>query len=133
MPLNRSDRMTNLGELQLQVLDIVGRLQAASVYDVLAAFAEDVRPRYTTVLTVLRALEKKGLVSHTTRDRSYIYRPTEESANVRPRLVSDLVQRVFGGSPQDLVAALLDTDAVTPEVLRELEALVKGRETRHRD
>ena len=128
MARSRSDRMTDLGELQLQVLDAVSRLKEASVYDVQDAFAADERPRYTTILTVLRALEKKGLVSHTTRHRAFIYRPTEASATVRRQLVGNLLERVFGGSPRDLVAALLDTDSVTPEVLRELRQLIGDKE-----
>jgi len=128
MPRNRSNRMTGLGELQLQVLDILDRLEEGSVYDVLDAFPGAECPRYTTVLTVLRSLEKQSLVSHTTRDRSHVFRPTAASGQVRQRLLGDLLQRVFGGSPRDLVAALLDGDAVTPEALAELKRLIAQRE-----
>lgn len=126
--MQRSNRITDMGELQLDVLDRLSRLGEGTVYDVLDQFPPRQRPRYTTVLTVLRNLEKKGLATHRTRDRTYVFRPTDGATEVRSRLLKDVLQRVFGGSPKDLMAALLDVDAVTPEVLVELRALIAERE-----
>ena len=130
MDTSRRNRIAELGELQLATLDALKAIGEGTIYDVLERFPERGRPRYTTVLTVLRGLEEKGLVTHRTEGRTYIFRPTERAAQVRGRLISDVVERVFGGSPTNLVAALLDTEAVTPEVLAELRALLdeKGDE-----
>jgi len=113
-----------MGELQLDVFEALCKLEEGTVYEVLDQFARSRRPRYTTVLTVLRSLEQKGLVTHRTRERTYIFRPTVEAAEVRRRVLRDVLERVFGGSPRELVAALLDDEAVTGEVLSELKALV---------
>ncbi|HJN18302.1 MAG TPA: BlaI/MecI/CopY family transcriptional regulator [Armatimonadota bacterium] len=121
----RSDRITDLGELQLDVLDALGRIGEGTVYDVLDAFPEDERPRYTTALTVLKALEKKGLVTHRTEDRAFVFRPAIEPGEVRTQLLGDVLKRVFRGSPGALVASLLDTEAVTPDVLDELKSLIE--------
>jgi BlaI family penicillinase repressor len=124
----RRDRMGDVGELQLLVLDALTELGEGTVYDVLARLGEGHRPRYTTVLTVLRALEEKGLVTHQAQGRAHLFRPTTEAAQVRQRLLGHLLTRAFGDSPQALVATLLDVDQVTPEVLRELKALIAARE-----
>ncbi len=124
----RSNRITGIGELQLAVLDALCELGEGNVYDVCDRFSEEQRPRYTTVLTVLRTLEQKGLVEHRTCDRTYIFRPTVDATQVRGRVLCDVLERVFGGSARDLVAALLDVDAVTPEVLSELKALITAQE-----
>lgn len=124
----RKDRMGDLGELQLLVLDALTELGEGTVYDVLARLGEGHRPRYTTVLTVLRALEEKGLATHQARGRAHLFRPTPEAAQVRQRLLGHLLTRAFGGSPRALVATLLDADEVTPEVLQELRALLAARE-----
>jgi BlaI family penicillinase repressor len=126
--MQRSNRITGMGELQLDVLDKLCQLGEGTVYDVLEAFPARQRPRYTTVLTVLRNLEKKGLATHRTQHRTYVFRPTDGATEVRSRLLEDVLERVFGGSPKDLMAALLDVDAVTPEVLQELRALIAERE-----
>ena len=129
----RSDRITDLGELQLDVLDALGRVEEGTVYDVLNAFPEDERPRYTTALTVLKALERKGLVTHRTEDRAFVFRPAVEPKTVRTQLLGDVLKRVFRGSPRALVGSLLDTDAVTPEVLEELKSLIEAKEGEDND
>ena len=129
----RSNRITGMGELQLQVFDILYELGEGTVYEVQDKFPEAERPRYTTVLTVLRSLEKKGLAAHHTEDRTYIFRPTVSSSEVRRGLLEEVLARAFDGSPRDLVAALLDVDAVTPEVLGEVRALIMSSEVADND
>jgi len=120
----RSNRITEMGELQLEVFETLAELGEATVYDVLAAFPEERRPKYTTVLTVLRALEEKGLATHRREGRTYVFAPVVSDREVRGQLLGDVMQRVFGGSPKRLMAALLDDEAVTPDVVRELRALL---------
>ena len=128
MAPTRSNRITSIGELQLAVLDLLTQLEEGTVYDVLEQFPKRQAPRYTTVLTVLRNLEQKGLVAHRTEGRTYVFRPTKQAARVRGHVLGDVLSRVFGGSPEDLMVTLLDSDAVTPEVLGELRALIEDRE-----
>jgi BlaI family penicillinase repressor len=133
MGAERHNRLTSLGELQLDVLDRLSKLGEGTVYDMLVEFGEGERPRYTTVLTVLRNLEEKGLVTHRTRDRAYVFSPAVDASHVRRNLVRDILNRVFDGSPRDLVAALVDVEEVTPEVLDELKALIAERELQDDD
>jgi predicted transcriptional regulator len=123
----RRNRISELGELQLEVLGILDRLGEATVYDVLDQFPEDRRPRYTTVLTVLRRLDRKGLATYRTRERTHVFRSSGGAQKARHQVLREVLDRVFGGSPQDLMAALLDVGAATPEVLDELQALIAAR------
>ena len=133
MPKGRQARITELGELQLQALDRLSQLGEGTVYDVLDQFPPKQRPRYTTMLTVLRSLEKRGLVEHRTESRSHVFRPTVEPRRVRGQMLMDVLGRAFSGSPRSMVATLLDTEAVTPEVLDELKGLIAEREARGDD
>jgi len=130
----RSDRLTGLGELQLQVLEVLERIGEGTVYEVMAQFPEAQRPKYTTVLTVLRSLEKKGLAAHRSEGRTFVFRPATEAGQVRSQVLRDVLTRVFGGSHSELVVSLLDSDEVTAEELAEIRRLVarKGREGRAR-
>ena len=128
MAASRSNTIVEMGELQLQVLDRLTSLGEGTVYDVLDQFHDGHRPRYTTVLTVLRGLEHKGLVTHRTHNRAYIFRPTDEAGQVRRRVVRSVLDRVFGGSPQAMMAALLDTDSITPETLEQLKDIIAQRQ-----
>jgi predicted transcriptional regulator len=103
-------------------------LGEGTVYDVQAQFPARRRPKYTTLLTVLRTLEQKGLAVHRTQERTYVFRPAVEQQELRRSVLRDVLGRVFAGSPKDLVAALLDVDEVTPEVLAEMKAMIAARE-----
>ncbi|MEA3401947.1 MAG: BlaI/MecI/CopY family transcriptional regulator [Armatimonadota bacterium] len=131
--MTRSNRITEMGELQLDVFERLAELGEAAVYDVLEAFDEERRPKYTTVLTVLRALEEKGLATHRTEGRTYVFEPVVSAGHVRRQLLRSVMERVFGGSPKRLMAALLDDEAVTPDVMRELRALLEETEGAHDD
>ena len=125
---NRTNRLADLGELQLQVLEFLSGREEGTVYDLLEDFPPRERPRYTTVATVLKALEKKGLVAHRAHGRQYVFRAVVNVGEVKRGLVRDMLGRVFRGSPRDLVATLFDAEAVTPEIARELRALLEEHE-----
>jgi BlaI family transcriptional regulator, penicillinase repressor len=128
MVARRGQRPTEVGELQLQALEALGRLGRGTVYQVLEQFPEEVRPRYTTMLTVLRSLERRGLVAHDTADRAYVFRPLVEPRRVRGQMVRDLLERVFRGNPRELVACLLQYGSVSRDELAELRALLSAKE-----
>jgi predicted transcriptional regulator len=120
----RRDRITPLGELQIEMLDVLKRLGEATVYDLMEGFPAERRPRSSTVQTVMRSLERRGLAAHRTEGRTFIFRVTEEAANVRGQALRDVLQRLFDGSPRALVSTLLDVADFTPDELAELKALV---------
>ena len=123
----RKNRLTALGQLQLEVLDILGRIEEGTVYDVLEGFAGHRTPRYTTALTVLRGLEGRGLVTHRTEGRTFIFRAQPEARRVRSKVLGDVLNRVFGGSPTELISALLAVESVTPEAVAEIRALLDAQ------
>jgi len=124
----RRNRIAEMGELQLEVFERLAELGEGTVYDLLAAFPEERRPKYTTALTVLRALEDKGLATHRRDGRTYVFAPAVSAGEVRGQVLRDVLQRVFGGSPRRLMAALLDDETVTPDVVAELRALLAESE-----
>ncbi len=123
----RRDRITELGELQLEMLDVLKRLGEATVYDLMEGFPPERRPRSSTVQTVMRSLEKRGLATHRTEGRTFVFRVTDEAENVRGQAVRDVLQRMFGGSPNALVSTLLDVADFTPDELAELKRLLARR------
>jgi len=133
MGKGRRDRITGIGELQLQVLDVLSGLGEATVYDVMERFPAEGRPRYSTVKTVLSSLEKKGLATHRTEGRTFVFRALQSPSDVREQMVRDMVSRAFGGSPGALVSTLLNAQGLTPEDLTELKELLEQRGAEERD
>ena len=125
---SRRDRVVELGELQLEMLDVLTELGEGTVYDLMDRFPEERRPRSSTVQTVMRALERKGLATHRTVGRTFVYSATEEGGQARGRALRDMLTRVFRGSPEELFVTLLDVADCTPEELSALRRLVEERE-----
>jgi BlaI family penicillinase repressor len=116
-----------LGRLGLQIMNVVWDKGKATVYDVKEAISQDRKPAYTTILTMMRKLEAKGYLEHDIDDRTYVYRAVISRKEVRHSLLSDLLERVFDGSPSLLVNSLVEQNKVTEEELREIRRFIDKR------
>ena len=87
---------------------------------------------YSTVATVLSRMEKKGLVTHRCEDRVYYYQAAVSEDRAGQTLVGEFVERIFGGSPSELVNHLLDSDQVDAKELQRIKTLVQEHEARLR-
>jgi BlaI family penicillinase repressor len=122
-----SPRTGELGELQLAVLNVLWtRGKAVTVREVLGALPGDRRPAYTTILTVLRNLEKRGLVAHEQPEglRMFLYRPLISSHDTRGDILQDVLRRLFAGSPALLIKHLLQTEGFTLVELHDIQRVV---------
>jgi BlaI family penicillinase repressor len=80
----------------------------------------DAELAYTTVLTILRNLESKGLLRHETEGRAYRYFPNVAKRVAERSAIAKLLDGFFGGSPAALLARLVDDHEVNADELREL-------------
>ena len=87
---------------------------------------------YSTVATVISRLEKKGLVRHRAEGRVFYYRPAVSQDGAGTSMVGELVDRVFGGSPAELVSHLLESDQVDASELDRIKQLVRQRKGRRK-
>jgi BlaI family transcriptional regulator, penicillinase repressor len=78
----------------------------------------------TTIATMLRKMEDKGVVAHRAEGRQFVYRPTVSEDQVRRSMVGELVERLFAGDPKALVAHLLDENEIDADELRRLRRRV---------
>lgn len=120
MPRPQAGQLT---PLELDIMDVLWRLGEANVQAVQGALARELA--YTTVQTVLNILHRKGKVRRVKRDRAYFYIPVVSQTQVARHAVSQIVDRLFGGSAENLVMSLVETRQLTPEKLDRLRRLVK--------
>jgi BlaI family penicillinase repressor len=120
-----------LGRLELQIMGVVWDKGRATVHDVKEALGRGRRPAYSTILTMMRKLEAKGYLAHEVADRTYVYRATISRQAARHSLLGDLLERVFEGSPAQLVSSLVEQNRVTEEELREIRKLIAERRKRN--
>jgi BlaI family penicillinase repressor len=124
-------KANELGQLQIQLLKLLWKRGNGTVHDLLADWPTPDRPAYVTILTVLRRLEKRGLLAHDTRERSFVYRPLVSEQELQSDLLGDLVQRVFG-SPSTLVSRLLDEEHMPVSELERIRQAVEAKALRSR-
>ncbi len=116
-----------LGDLQLRILRILWRHHEATVAEVMEQLGRASRLAYTTVATMLRKMEARGLVRHRVDGRTFIYRSLVGEEQVSRKLTDHLLERLFQGSLSGMVSHLLSTHEVTPDELAKLESLIEER------
>lgn len=116
-------RFHRVGDLQLQILRILWERGEATVTDVMENLSGS-ELAYTTVATMLRKMEARGLVTHRPEGRSFVYRPKVKAHDVSHRMANHLVDRLFEGSLLDAVNHLLSTREVSREELAKIEQLI---------
>ena len=116
-----------LGDLQLRILQVLWEKGEAAVTQVIEALPASTDLAYTTVATMLRKMEARGLVGHTLDGRSFIYRAKVKAEAVSRGMADHLVERLFEGSLTEAVRHLLSTREVSREELAGLERLIAER------
>ena len=119
-----------VGDLQLRILQVLWSKPDATVADVNAALKPDRDLAYTTVATMLRKMEARGLVAHREEGRSFLYRAIVDAQQIGQGMTDHVVERLFEGSLASAVSHLLRTREVSREELDELERLIRAAKRR---
>jgi predicted transcriptional regulator len=120
----RQHQRGGLGARERQIMDAIYQLGEASVADVLAKLADP--PTYSAVRTMIRLLEKKGLLRHRRDGTKYVYQPTQSRDVAKRSALRHLLQTFFSGSATDAVAAILHPSItkLTDDDIQRLEELI---------
>lgn len=122
-------RKYQLGDLQLAIMRVLWAEGKASASSVHQALWGERRLAPTTIATMLRKMEEKGIVSHVSEGRRFIYRPEITEDGVRRSMVEQVAQRLFRGDVAAFATYLISEGEIDSAELSELEKLVaqKGR------
>ncbi len=115
-----------LGSLEQAIMDVIWRDAPSSVHEVLAAL-EGRDLAYTTVMTTMDRLHKKGLLSRTKRSHAYVYEPVFSREEFERRLVSAMLGGLPSASRDALLAGFLDFAGEDADTLDQLERLIAER------
>ena len=114
----RKPNPSGLTELELRIMQVVWKRGASSVNTVQAEL--DPPLAYTTVQTVMNILQRKGKLKRALDGRAYIYSAKITEAKALRQGIGDLIDRMFGGSSEELVMSLLKNRQINPKRLAEL-------------
>jgi predicted transcriptional regulator len=123
----KSARSYRLGDLQLRIMKVLWERGEASVADVHQDLGADTGLAYTTVATMLRKMEARGLVTHASEGRRFVYQAAIGPDVVTRSMANDVLERLFEGRLADMLDHLLSTREVSRDELRALERLIRER------
>ncbi|MBP7867132.1 MAG: BlaI/MecI/CopY family transcriptional regulator [Acidobacteria bacterium] len=109
-----------LTEAELEIMNAVWKLGAASVRETMDALGAERKTAYTTVATFMKILENKGFLESRKVYGVLCYTPRVARESYESVSVRHLVKNVFQGEPSALVNRLLDDEGWSPEELRAL-------------
>ena len=115
---------TSLTRLELAIMQVIWKRKAGSVSEVQEGL--DQKLAYTTVQTMLNILCRKGKLKRKLQGRAYVYSAAVTEDKALRHAVRDLIDRMFGGSSEELVMSLIKNREIDPgriaELSRRLEA-----------
>jgi BlaI family transcriptional regulator, penicillinase repressor len=113
---------------ELQIMDIIWRHEAGvTVRDVYEELREQRPIAYTTVMTNLKTLERKGYLKTTQQERAYVYRPAKPKQQVVRAMVREFIDRVFHGSARPLLLHMIEDDQLTDAEIRDITRMVREK------
>ena len=119
-----------LGELQHAIMRLLWARDEATVAEVHEALFDERGLAPTTIATMLRKMEDKGVVGHRVEDRHFVYQATVTEDEVRSTMVGELLDRLFAGDPAALVSHLVADHGIDEEEIERLRTLLQSTETR---
>jgi predicted transcriptional regulator len=111
-----------LTPLELQIMQVLWDAGPSPVSTVQEKLGSDLA--YTTVQTMLNVLLRKKKVRRTQAGRAFAYEAAVSREGAMGAAIKDLVSRMFGGSGEAMLMALIDTQSITPEEIARASRLV---------
>lgn len=115
-------------ELELEILKVLWDSGPMRVREVREALASVRGLAYTTVMTMMGIMTKKGYLRRTKADGGYIYRAVTKRDRLRRDMMRDFVDRVFGGSPAMGIMHLLESSELDDAERAQIRALINRKE-----
>ncbi len=114
----------NLTDAELRLMDVLWTKGPSTVSDVVASLPAEPPAAYSTVLTTLRILEKKGYIQHVKQGRAFLYQPVVGRTEARRNVLRYVLDRFFGNSPEALVLNLMEDREIGEAELRRLKKII---------
>jgi BlaI family transcriptional regulator, penicillinase repressor len=118
---------------ELEIMKVVWRLETATVRQVYEELLKQRRIAYTSVMTIMNILERKGHLKRRQEDRAYLYVPAKPQKQVIGSMVREFIQRVFNGSAEPLLVHLVEDEQLTEQDVEEIRRSIKSSKKPNRE
>lgn len=124
--ISRSPSALEPGRVQLRIMRVLWKQGQATARQITEKLSKHQPIAHSTVQTLLRQLEEKGMVTHEAAERVFVFRPLVDQPDVVGHAAHDLLTRMFDGSVAGLVSHLLRRERISPEELDRLRELIEA-------
>ncbi len=107
-------------------MEVLWSRGASTVSDVVTGLPTDPPAAYSTVLTMLRILEKKCYIRHVKAGRAFVYEPVVDRSEARRNVLRYVLDRFFGNSPEALVLNLIEDKEIDDAELERLKSMIEN-------
>src|SRR5579885_3283381 len=115
---------------ELDVMAVLWKRGSGTVTEVRGGLEDDLA--YTTVLTILRTLEEKGFVTHLAEGKAHRYLPAVSQDLAGKSALARLVDKIFAGSSEMLLAQLVSERRLDADELKRLRKLLDTSIAKHK-
>ena len=119
-------------EAECNILSIIWDRGTATVREVYEELSQRQEVGYTTVLKFMQIMTEKGLLNRDTSVRPQVFSAAQSQSQTQKKLVRDLLDRAFGGTPGNLALQALSMRKSTPEELEQIRSLLDTLERKQR-
>jgi predicted transcriptional regulator len=113
----------------MQILSVLWDKGASTAREVLELMPDGKKRAYTSILSVMQVMEKKGLLKHTNRGVAHVYSPAVSKKKIIQPFIHKVVNEVFGGRPSAMMQALLTQTPVSDDELTQIHKLLEQVKT----
>lgn len=132
-PDDKKRQSPPLGRVQMRIMQVLWSRDEATARDITdelnrrgKTLAGTAPLAHSTVQTLLRQLEAKGMVTHEKRERTFVFRAAQAREEIAATATRDLLTRVFDSSVSGLVAHLLRHEPISRDEMARLRELIEA-------
>jgi len=125
VPKKNKERL--LTEVELELMNIIWRLEKCIVRDVLTALPDERDITYTSVAKIMKILEDKGVLRSKKNEKTHLYFPILTREEYEKRTLKHVAEKLFEGSPSSMVMRLLDEAELSADELKRIHETLKDR------
>jgi BlaI family transcriptional regulator, penicillinase repressor len=118
-------RQPGLTENELEVMQVLWKQAPLTVSDILNYIQRKPVPAYTSLLTLVQTMEKKGYIKHEKSGKAFAYLPILKQEKFLISEVKRMGKRLFGGSPGKLVLNLVENEQLSQSEIEALKQLLR--------
>lgn len=128
--MNIDQKYVNLGELELEILDVLWDKNIVTVKDIHEELVRKREIAYTTVMTVMTRLFEKGILRRTQSGRTYIYKPKYSRDQIARNLMDRVKDKIFRGNLEGIFSYMLSQNAISAMEIGRLKLIIQESEKR---